>query len=87
MKTELSFKLSRHALDQMQLRNISEKIVFDILLNPDQVRLEDEKKVYQSIVENGRSLIRIFVNHKKTPKVVITVYRTSKIKKYYETKI
>ena len=87
MKIERSFKLSRHALDQMQLRNISEKIVYDILLNPDQIRLEDEKKVYQSIVENGRSLIRIFVNHKKNPKVVVTVYKTSKIKKYYEAKI
>ena len=87
MKIERSFKLSRHALDQMQLRNISEKIVYDILLNPDQIRLEDEKKVYQSIVENGRSLIRIFVNHKKNPKVVVTVYKSSKIKKYYEAKI
>ena len=44
-------------------------------------------KVYQSIVEDGNYLIRIFVNNKQNPKVVITIYKTSKIKKYYEGKI
>jgi hypothetical protein len=32
-------------------------------------------------------LIRIFVNINKTPALIVTVYRTSKIEKYYEGKI
>lgn len=71
----------------MELRGISKEVVKKILLNPIQVRTEEGKKVYQSIVDDGRSLIRIFVNYKKDPKVIITVYKTSKIKKYYEGKI
>lgn len=87
MKKELTFKLSKHALEQMGLRGISEEVVRKILLNPDQIKIDDGKKVYQSLVENGSSLIRIFVNPKKIPRIVITVYKTSKIKEYYESKI
>lgn len=82
-----AFVLSKHALDQIKLRGISEGLVWKVLENPDQIVNEDGKKVYQSVIENGRFLIRIFVNYKKTPKVVVTVYKTSKVKKYYEGKI
>ncbi len=68
----------------MELRGISKEVVKRALSNPDQTKTEDGKKVYQSIIENGGSLIRIFVNYKKNPKIIITVYKTSKIKKYYE---
>lgn len=71
----------------MGLRGISKDVVEKILRNPEQVKDEESKKVYQSIAENGNYLIRIFVNHKQHPNVVITVYKTSKIKKYYEDKI
>lgn len=87
MKKDIGYKFSKHSLEQMELRSISKELVKKVLLNPDQVNAEDGKRVYQSIVENGHSLIRIFVNHKKEPKVIITVYKTSKIKKYYEGKI
>lgn len=87
MQKDSNFKFSKHALEQMELRGISKEVVKKILLNPIQVRTEEGKKVYQSIVDDGRSLIRIFVNYKKDPKVIITVYKTSKIKKYYEGKI
>lgn len=87
MEKDRIFKFSNHALEQIKLRGISKEVVRKILLNPDQVVAEEGKKVYQSVVDDGRSLIRIFVNHKKNPKVIITVYKTSKIKKYYEGKI
>ncbi len=87
MEKGLTFKFSKHALEQMELRGISKEIVKKILLNPIQVRTEEGKKVYQSVIDDGRSLIRIFVNYKKDPQVIITVYKTSKIKKYYEGKI
>lgn len=71
----------------MELRKIPKKVVEKILTKPGQIKDEGDKKVYQSISENGKYLIRIFVNDKKNPNLVITVYKTSKIRKYYESKI
>jgi len=76
----MNFEFSRHALEQMELRGISKQTVEKILANPQQIKEEDNKKVYQSIIK--KYLIRIFVNDKKNPKLIITVYKTSKIKKY-----
>lgn len=83
----MKFVFSKHATEQMKLRNISKNVVEKILSNPAQIKNENGKKVYQSVVDNGKYLIRIFVNHHKNPKVVITIYKTSKITKYYESKI
>jgi Domain of unknown function (DUF4258) len=82
----MNFVFSKHALEQMELRSISKSIVEEILASPDQIKAEEGKMVYQSVVEKGRYLIRIFVND-ESPKTVITVYKTSKISKYYESKI
>lgn len=76
----MNFAFSKHALGQMELRGISKIVVARILENPLQIREEDGIKIYQSIVDNY--LIRIFVNENKDPKLIITVYKTSKIKKY-----
>jgi len=83
----MEYVFSKHALEQMESRRIPKDVVEKILTNPEQIKDELGKKVYQSIVEDGNYLIRIFVNNKQNPKVVITIYKTSKIKKYYEGKI
>ena len=83
----MEFVISKHALEQMDLRGISKDIVTKILNAPDQIREEEGKKVYQSLVENGKYLIRIFVNSNKRPLFIVTVYKTSKISKYYEGKV
>lgn len=83
----MKFVFSNHALEQMHLRHITKSIVEKALVNPLEIIESDGKKIFHSIVlmENKKYLIRIFVNHKKTPNVIITVYKTSKISKYYET--
>lgn len=71
----------------MEVRNISLEVVMSVLANPQQILIEEDKKVYQSIInfdKEGDYLIRIFVNIKKEPNNVITVYKTSKIERYYE---
>ena len=83
----MNFILSKHAQEQMNLGGISKSTFMLILNDPDQIKEEEGKKVYQSVIENRKYLIRIFVNHKKNPKVVVTVYKTSKISKYYEGKV
>lgn len=83
----MKFVFSNHALTQMKLRQITKSMVEKILEKPEQIIKENGHKVYQSVVliEKKKYLIRIFVSHKKSPHVIITVYRTSKINKYYES--
>ena len=85
----MNYEFSKHSLEQMEIRNISKDTVLRILENYDQIEEVNGKKIYQSIVEIGskKYLIRIFVNIEKKPNLIITVYKTSNIKKYYESKI
>ena len=81
------FSISNHAKEQMELRHISLEVVMSVLTNPQQILTEEGKKIYQSIInfeEEGNYLVRVFVKAEKDPNNVITVYRTSKIEKYYE---
>ncbi len=76
---------SKHALEQLDLRRIPLEAVKDVLQNPQQL-IKDEETIYQSITnfEGKEYLVRVFVNTFVEPNRVITVYRTSKIQKYYE---
>ena len=70
----------------MALRRISVEIAQTIINNPQQTITQEGKRIYQSIInfEDGDYLIRVFVNIEKQPNLVITIYKTSKIEKYYE---
>ncbi len=85
----MDFVYSKHALIQIELRNLPVSTVEDVLRNPDRI-INDvaDVLVYQKVViEAGKSyLYRVFVNASKTPGMVITAYRTSKTDKY-ENKI
>jgi hypothetical protein len=81
----MSFELSRHAIEQMSLRGIPLEVVNTILQNPDKIISDGIGQViYQStVLLSGKNyLVRIFVNSEKTPNLVKTVYRTSKLSKY-----
>ncbi len=73
----------------MKLRSITEAQVMAVCQNPDNVIARSDLKVYQSIskVEDKSYLFRIFVNDAVDPNLIVTVYRTSKINKYYEGEI
>ena len=83
----MKFRLSRHALEEIERRGIPRDLLDQVLQNPQQILPErDGKKIYQSQVEFGGSklfLLRAIVNDAVDPAVVVTVYRTSKIEKYW----
>ena len=84
----MEFVISKHCLEQIKLRGITEEEIFSILKKPDHILKQDEEtSVYQSLTFDGSLLIRIFVNTSKQPSLVITAYKTSKISKYHEDKI
>ena len=82
----MSFVYSQHAIDQLTERNIERSSVDHILANPQQIIRENGKAIYQGIIQfnSKQYLLRIFVNTESEPNIIITIYRTSKIKKYYE---
>jgi len=75
----------------MKRRGISEHEVKDVIKNPDQV-IEYEKKrlVYQKKsfdrAQNKWYLFRVILEKSNKNVIVITVYKTSKIAKYWREK-
>ena len=84
----MNFVFSGHAKQELINRRIPQAPVESVLQNPEQKFADSEDTVcYQSRVEiNGKTyLLRLFVNETVDPAVVATLYRTSKIKKYWRT--
>ncbi len=78
------FAISFHAQEQMLNRGIDESIVSQALKVPLDIVEEDGLDVYHHILKEGEReyLLRVYVNSEKIPPLVVTVYKTSKIKKY-----
>ncbi len=84
----IEYTISKHCLEQINLRSITEDEISRIIKNPDSIIKQDEEiTVYQALTNDKMFLIRIFVNILKHPNLVVTAYKTSKIDKYYENKI
>jgi len=77
---------SNHALLRMATYGFSTETIIQIIENPEMIIQEaDDIVIYQSLFEktNGKKyLIRVITKNLKMKKLVITVYRTSRIKKY-----
>lgn len=85
----MEHRFSSHALEEIKKRQIPIELVEKILQNPQQILEQDEQiQIYQSkftFNTNKTYLLRIFINIQVEPKVIVTVYRTSKISKYWST--
>ena len=83
----MRFRFLRHAEREMMRRAIPKDLVESLLRNPQQrVREAGCKWIYQSQVEFGRGrmyLVRAVGAEDEDPPVVVTVYRTSRIEKYW----
>lgn len=85
MNEQLLYRLSDHAREEAERRGIPEDMVDRIMRSPEQIlETHSNRKIYQSRIEIGdkRYIIRAIVEQ-ANPLVVITVYRTSKIEKYW----
>ena len=60
---------SKHSREQMLRRRINEENVYQSLIRENDVMF----------------LVRIFIDMDKQPNVIVTVYKTTKISKYYES--
>jgi hypothetical protein len=82
----MGFSISKHAREQIEAREIPISCLLTVSKSPDQ-KYDNEKDetVCQSKVVFGEKmyLLRVFVNFKKNPAVIISAYRTSNINKYW----
>ena len=85
----MDFKLTSHAQEEIARRSIPRAVLESVLNDPQQiVPQESGRKVYQSKVDFGGGtifLVRAIVDDRVNPPALITVYRTSKIEKYWRT--
>jgi len=88
----MNLVFSRHAFEQMLRRSINYETVMKVVSQPDQIISDIQKPmlvIYQSLIneDNQMFLLRVFVNREKHPNMIVTLYKTTKISKYYEGKI
>jgi hypothetical protein len=79
------FLFSKHAKEQLKRRSIEKSMVDTVLNKPDSIiKHSDINTIYQKVIKEERCNYpyRVFVNESRDPKLIITVYKTSKIEKY-----
>lgn len=82
------FVITDHAQLEMKRRGIDDQQVAAVLHSPEQRHsVRPGREVLQSRAEiTGKDyLIRVFVDVDRNPAEVVTVYRSSKIEKYWRT--
>lgn len=89
-KSLTNYRLTDHAREEMVRRQITEEEVAKVLAAPEQTEtVREGREVYQSRLPSGDPpktyLLRVFVDIDRLPAEVVTVYRTSKVAKYWRT--
>ena len=85
---KMNHELSIHVRQEMDRRGIPLAVVESVVDGPAQIIPEHGGVVcYQSKVDINHKtyLVRVMVNERAAPPKVVTVYRTSKISKYWKT--
>ncbi len=84
----MTFIYSKHVLEEIGERKIFRDLIERVLQSPEQRVPEVENIMcYQSRVQiaGKEYLLRVMVNEARQPPKVVTVYRTSKIAKYWRS--
>jgi len=87
-KSITKYRLTEHAKEEMARRQISQENVANVLAAPEQIEaVRQGRSVYQSRIKTDKPpqtyLLRVFVDVDREPPEVVTVYRTSKVTKYW----
>jgi hypothetical protein len=78
-------RILSHARFEMRRRRIKLSLVVAVIRKPEQVLPSRKRRtIYQSrIGPSGRMLVRVIVKEDKMAYHVVTVYKTSKVSKYW----
>ncbi len=76
-----------HAEERRKERKINKDLVKEAILHPDEVISRGKTmivhKKYFNSYKKKEYLLRVFLEEKESKKVVVSLYRTSKISKYF----
>lgn len=76
-----------HAVFEMRRRGISDEVLRQVLISPEwRETVREGRDILQSRIsfQGGIYLVRVFVDVDREPAEVVTVYRTSKMNKYWK---
>jgi hypothetical protein len=81
-------RMSDHAREEARRRGVSEAIVLSVARDPEQrVMVRARREVRQSRITDAASgklyLVRVIVDFGEHGDTIVTVYRTSRIRKYW----
>ncbi len=83
----MEYVLSPHAQDQIKKRKLSESLVQQVLLNPQQIiPAKRGRMAYQSIITRGNKqfVLRVFVIELTRPAIVVSVYYSDRVGRYWQ---
>jgi len=77
--------ISDHAAIEIRRRNIRSEDIEPVFNNPQQIlSVRPGRQIYQSIIEmNSKPYLLRLIIDEGAPPILVTVYRTSKIQKYW----
>ena len=82
----MTFRFAAHAEEEIVLRGIAREVIEEVLRAPEEtVPGFGGRRVYQSLhkFKGGKVFrVRVIVDERQNPPLVITAYRTTKIAKY-----
>jgi len=82
----LEYVITQHAAFEMKRRGIDEAMLRSVLAAPGQrhsVRSGRDVLQSQVTIEDKEYVVRVFADIDRTPANVVTVYRSTKIRKYW----
>ena len=82
----LEYVITEHAAFEMKRRGIDEAMLRSVLVAPgqrDSVRPGRDVLQTRVTIEGKEFVLRVFMDIDRTPANVVTVYRTTKISKYW----
>lgn len=83
----MKFHLTNHVLQKLEQRKIPIQYLETLLENPQQILPDkNDRKIFQSqfLFDNGKTyLLRAVVTDLTKPAIVLTVYKTNQIKRYW----
>lgn len=86
----MELRLSEHAKSESVRRDIPADLLLEVAKEPQQIvaarnGLECRQSKFLDDFSKKEYLLRVVINTKAIPYVIVTVYKTSKIKKYWST--
>jgi hypothetical protein len=82
----MRYRFTQHAMDEMAKRGVTAAEIDAVIQSPEQTFPgEGGRTIRQSKVRGGYLILRVILDERSDPAMVVTLYLTSKIAKYWRS--